>query len=434
MTRFAISILLFIITVTPALAEQTVVGTGHPAQDVENVQAAVDAGGLILLRGDFNFGLDGRVKISKNTRLMGESDATGEPTTTIKGGFWTFYCPLPVKGAPPSKKGPLIKVRSIHFIGAKGTPLHFPHAGGVDVSDCTISEMIPQEISMKWADGDTLPFQAGIVVGNRLESPKRMVKRAVRGTVRIENNRFFMESDAPNRTLGIGIMVDWTWAADITIAKNVIHRASRNGIQVLDNTLDDKGRGTITIDGNSIITPDTGIPHPNKYGPNGIEAGWYMDTSGGVDFSRNNRMSLSGNRVEGRGDNSTGLLLYANDVVATCNDIIMGSGTSSLGIVQTGSRGFFANNRIRGEARYAIYCHQFEALKASSNTFAWTEINDFTGIKGQVYLRGNVNVIIGHAPSSLVDKGKGNRVVEAKPCALPEVDPEGESWEPVDDL
>lgn len=423
-------ILIFMLTL-PASADQTVVGTGDPAQDVENVQTAVSAGGAVLLRGSFDFGRDGRVKISRDTRITGETDSVGEPKTKISGGYWTFYSPLPMQDTPPAGNGPIISIRAIHFDGAKGTPLHFTHVGGLDVRGCTISKVMPQEIGVKWEDGDTLPFQAGIVVGNRLDSRNKPIKRAARGTIRIEDNRFYMETAKPDRTAGYGIMVDWTWGADITIKANIIHRAARNGIEVLDNTLDAKEQGTISIDDNRIITPDTGIPYPHKYGPNGIVAGWYFETAGGADFSRNNRISLTGNRIEGRGEASTGMLLYANDIIATCNDIIMSGGTEARGIVQTGSRGFFANNRIRGEARYAIYCHPFEAMKAIANTFAWTELNDFTGIKGQIMLSGSVNVVIGKVPS-LIDKGKGNRMVNTKPCALPEVDPEGDAWEPVD--
>lgn len=324
-------------------------------------------------------------------------------------------------------------VHNIHFQGAKGTPLHFPYVGGLDVRGCTISEVKPQTINQKWADGDTLDFQAGIVVGNRLDSPQKRIKRAVMGTIKIEDNRFYMENNKPDRIAGFGVMLAWTWNAHVSISKNIVFKASRNGIEVLDNVLGPKGEGSITIDGNRITTPNEGIPYPHKYGPNGIVAGWYYDTSGGANFSQNNRVSMTGNRIEARGENSTGMLLYANDMVVTCNDIILGGGAGARGIVQTGSRGFFANNRVRGEGRYALYCHPFEALKGETNTFAWSDFNDFIPIKGEVFLGGNVNVIIGRTPS-LVDKGLGNRIVEAKPCALPEIDPEGESWEPVDDL
>jgi len=433
MHRILAAWLITILLVLPARADEiTVIGTGQPGQDIKNVQAAVDNGGSILLRGNFNFGPEGRVKITKDVRINGEADSVGEPTTKITGGFWTFYSPLPVKGAAPADKGPIVAVHSIRFDGAKGTPLHFPYIGGLDVRGCTVTDVAAQQIGIKWAEGDTLFFQAGLVAGNRLDHPKQRLKRAATGTIKIENNRFYMESNKPDITAGYGVMVDWTWGAEITIKDNIINRTSRNGIEVLDNVLDSKSRGSITIEGNRIVTADEGIAYPHKFGPNGIVGGWYFDTKGGADFSRNNRIAITGNRIEGRGETSTGILLYANDIVATCNDVIMGGGVQARGIVQTGSRGFFANNRVRGEAQYALYCHQFESLKATANTFAWTDLNDFTGIKGQVFLSGSVNVVVG-GTAYLVDKGKGNRVVETKPCALPEVDPEGDSWEPVDE-
>ena len=427
---FILGLVLF--SASPATAADiTVVGTGAPGHDVPNVQIAVDKGGSILLKGHFDFGSEGRVKITKNVRISGETDAVGEPTTTISGGFWTLYAPLPFKDAPPADTGPIITVSSIRFDGAKGTPLHFPHVGGLDVSGCTVTDVIPQQVGIEWSGGDALPFQAGIIVGNRIVYTKSELKRAVTGTVRIENNRFFMENKRPDETAGFGVLVNWTTGADIVIKDNIVLRSSRNGIEVLDNARDAKGRGSISITGNRITTDDEGLPYPHKYTPNGIVAGWYFDTSGGADFSRNNRMAISGNRIEARGDASTGILLYANDMVVTCNDIIMGGGASARGIVQTGSRGFFANNRVRGEARYALYCYPFEALKATANTFAWTELNDFTSIKGHILLGGRVNVVVGKVPS-LLDKGKGNRAVDTPPCALPEVDPEGESWEPIE--
>jgi hypothetical protein len=417
--------------VVPAHADQVVVGTGQPAQGGAHVQAAVDKGGSVLLKGNFNFGPEGRVKLTKNVRIRGEADAIGEPETTITGGFWTLYSPLPYEGAPPADDGPIIAIQALRFDGAKGTPLHFPYTGGLDVSGCTVTDVIPQLVNIEWSGGDTLPFQAGIIVGNRIVHTRDRLKRAVTGTVRIADNRFHMMNNKPDATAGYGVLVDWTSGADITIKNNIINHASRNGIEALDNILGSKGNGTISIAGNRITTDEEGVEYPHKYGPNGIVAGWYFDTSGGADFSRNNRIAVTGNRIEGRGEASTGILLYANDMVVTCNDLIMGGGAEARGIVQTGSRGFFANNRVRGEARYAVYCHPFESLVATANTFAWTDMSLFTGIQGQIMLGGSVNVVVGKI-SSLTDKGKGNRTVETPPCSLPEVDPEGESWEPVD--
>ena len=180
--RALFAVLIVLLAACPAKAAETMVtGTSNPGQDLPNVQAAVDKGGLVMLRGRFDFGLDGRVKITKNVRIRGEADSVDEAVTTITGGFWTFYAPLPVKGAPPADKGPIISIRQIRFDGAKGTPMHFPHVGGLDVRGCTVTNVIPQQVDIEWSGGDTLHFQAGIVVGNRIDHPKSALKRAVTG-------------------------------------------------------------------------------------------------------------------------------------------------------------------------------------------------------------------------------------------------------------
>jgi len=422
MYRFFTTLFLVLLLAVPARAEDALIsGTGDPARDLANVQAALDKGGTVRLRGHFDFGRDGRVKITKNVRILGKLDGLGEPLTTITGGDWTFYSPLPVDSAPPGNDGPLIVVRNLRFDGATGTPLHFAHAGGLEVGGCVVTNVVPQNAAITWSQGDSLPFQAGIVIGNRLVHPKGGLKGAITGTVLIENNRLEMINDHPEETAGYGVLADWTTGAEITIRDNEIERTSRNGIEVLDNELDDKGKGAIRIQSNKIATDNAGIAYPNKYGPNGIVVGWYFDTRGGGDFSRNSRAVITGNRIEARGEDSIGLLLYANDLVATCNDIIMAGGRGARGVVQTGSRGFFANNRVRGRANYALFCYPFEALTATANTFAWTELGLFTGVKAQVLLGGRVNVVVGTVPS-LIDHGQGNRVVDSPPCALPEAD------------
>lgn len=428
MRRFFTALFLVLLFTVSAQADDTVVtGTGDPARDVANIQAALDKGGTVRLLGHFDFGAGGRAKITRNVRILGRLDGTGEPLTTITGGDWTFYSALPVDTAPPGKDGPLIVVRNLHFDGATGTPLHFAYAGGLEVGGCVVTNVIPQDAAITWSQGDSLPFQAGIVIGNRLVHPGDGLKGAVTGTVLIERNRLEMINDHPAETAGYGVLADWTTGAEMTIRDNEINRTSRNGIEVLDNELGVKDKGFIRIQSNRIVTDNEGLAYPNKFGPNGIVAGWYFDTSGGIDFARNNRIVITGNRIEARGEESIGMLLYANDLVATCNDIVMGGGRGARGVVQTGSRGFFAHNRVRGRANYALFCYPFEALTATANTFAWTELGLFTGFKGQVLLGGRVNVVVGAAPS-FIDHGQGNRVVDCAPCSLPEADPETGAW------
>ena len=60
---------------------------GNTPADVDNVQYAVDAGGVVLLKaGVFNFGEDGSVVIVKDVEILGETNKKGNLLTTIMGG------------------------------------------------------------------------------------------------------------------------------------------------------------------------------------------------------------------------------------------------------------------------------------------------------------------------------------------------------------
>lgn len=409
-----------------------VIATGDPALDVKNVQAAVDQGGEVLLRGNFDFGDNGRVIINKKAVIRGETDSLGLPTTTINGGFWTFHSKLPVPAAPPAKKGPLIDIRNIRFNRPKGAAIHIVYASGVTIRNIEVENVRPQELKRRWRESETLRFAAGIVVGTRLAHPETPVRMAVTGVVTIADNRLHMLCDRPTMTSGHGIMVDRTWAAILKIENNTVTRASRNGIEALDNDRGGNEEAGIVISGNRVVTDDEGIAHPNMFTPNGIVAGWFLDTAGGTATGKNSPASILGNRVEIRGQSSTGLLLFADGVVAAGNDIIAAGGEKSLGIVQTGSRGLLLDNRVRGRAQYAIFNVPFERLSASANTIAWNKLEEFTGYKGQILLRGAVNTVLGKALVN--DKGKANSQRDLARPETPGNELDGEDWEPVDTL
>lgn len=106
----AIALTLF---VGPAAGQtKTVYGTGNPEVDVPAVQVAVDQGGLVILKGTFDFGSDagnhiivpGRVGAAqdvkgkstvfihlKNVTIVGVKDANGKLLTVVKNGMPPFW-------------------------------------------------------------------------------------------------------------------------------------------------------------------------------------------------------------------------------------------------------------------------------------------------------------------------------------------------------
>ncbi len=135
-------VVMAIFSFTSAEAQITVVGQNNPAVDIQALQKSVDQGGTINLKGTFDFGNEGRVNITKDVKIIGETNHKG-PVTKIKGGFWTLHSPLPAQ-LPPTASGPKITIQGIHFDGALWIPIHLAHSSGATISNNKITNVRPK--------------------------------------------------------------------------------------------------------------------------------------------------------------------------------------------------------------------------------------------------------------------------------------------------
>lgn len=142
-----IFLLLPTLAVSAATYDSVVTGKGDANQDVKAVQDAVNQGGTVLLKGTFDFGIEGRVNIKNDIKVFGETDSQGKPLTRINRGHWSFYSPMPSKDSPPEAPGPKIAIRGIHFDGALWTPMHFPYTSGAEISGNKITNVLPYQIA-----------------------------------------------------------------------------------------------------------------------------------------------------------------------------------------------------------------------------------------------------------------------------------------------
>jgi len=94
----------------------------------------------VLLVGLLTLGDTGRVVLSKDVAISGEADSSGAPTTTVIGGDWTFFSPLPAT-LPPSEAGPKIRIQSIHFRQPLGPPIHLAYCGGANIRGNKVTEI-----------------------------------------------------------------------------------------------------------------------------------------------------------------------------------------------------------------------------------------------------------------------------------------------------
>jgi hypothetical protein len=392
---------------SPQSFDSVVVGVNDPANDVKAVQDAVNQGGTVLLKGTFDFGKKGRVIIRRDITILGEVDKEGNPLTKINGGFWTFFSPLPSPKSPPKVPGPKVAIRGIHFDGALWTPLHFPYTSGAEISYNKITNVLPFQVPRKWKGGDTLMLHAGAVFGTRFVHREKILPAAT-GKLIFANNWVDLKNENPTKIMGQGAFFIWTWGADILVRDNYITNVSRNSIETLDNYVDEKGQGTVTIENNKVITPTEGIPFPSPATPNGIIAGWFLDKSGGTDPARYSKIHILNNYIEVRGKTGVGIGVLSDKVVVGFNEIVVGGGPRTAGIGLMGSDGLIAKNTFKGSGAFAISTRKWGPLTASRNNLMWNDIRGFKSSVAHVAFKGNDNFILGSS-CKIVDSGQNNR-------------------------
>lgn len=401
---------LFLINSSLFAYDKIVTGKGNAEVDVKAVQEAVDQGGKLLLKGSFVFGPEGSVKIKEDIEIHGEVNNAGVPVTKINGGFQTFQTILPSTDPPLPGPGPKIKIKNIHFDGARWTPMHFPYTSGAEMSGNLITRVLPHAVPVKWSGGEKLLVHAGVLLGTRFAHREKIIPGAVTGNLVFSNNVVDLYCEKPELTMGQGAFFIWTWGATIEISGNKFRNVSRNAIETLDNYVDEAGQGSVLIAENNVVTPSAGIPFPSPTTPNGIVVGWFLDRSGGSDPSRNSKITVLRNYVQTNGESSVGIVSLADGTSILGNRVEVKSGSQSKGIAQLGCNAFIARNQIDGTGGWALRVLSWKDGQANRNTFAWNDVSGFKATAADIECLGNNNTFIGKS-CNFDNKGKANMML-----------------------
>lgn len=374
------SLISFMVLVTfiPVQAQVTVVGQNNPAVDIQAVQRAVDQGGTVNLKGTFDFGSESRVNITKDVKIIGETNHKG-PITKIKGGFWTFHSPLPAQ-LPLTAPGPKITIKSIHFDGSLGNAIHLAYSSGATITGNKITNIRPKAADFPISGKTGLNYQHGILCSplfaQRPATPK-YIPDAFNGLLTIADNDIDMTNDVPTKTMAQGVWVMWTTGINAQIQRNTILNCARNSIETIDNHLGKDGSGTIVIKDNKIVTSIEGIAVPTPSTPNGMVIGWFLDLSGGLDPQRNIKYIIVSNAIRTRGKTSCGIALFTDGVVLV-NNAILSEGTEALPLFIASSDGYIAYNKVEGDSvNPAIMVRPWKPFKASKNVVVDNDLKQF---------------------------------------------------------
>jgi len=401
-----------------AEAQITIVGQNNPAVDIQSVQRAVDQGGAINLKGTFDFGNDGKVNITKDVQIIGETNHKG-PVTKIKGGFWTFHSPLPAK-LPPEAPGPKITIQGIHFDGALWTPIHLAYSSGATISNNKMTNIRPKAMGGQLIFGKPgLNMQQGIVCHPgyaqiQMET-RKYIPNVFTGNLIIEDNDIDLTNDVPTKTMAQGVIVLWTTGINGQIQRNTVINCARNSIETIDNFLGKDGSGMVIIKDNKIVNSVEGIPVPTPATPNGIVVGWFLDISGGLDPQRNIKYVVVNNAIRTRGKTSIGIAAFTDGVVVV-NNAILSEGTDAVAIGVRSSDGYIAYNRMEGtSSNPAVAIGVWKPLKGSKNVIVDNDLKQFKSSAADVvFAKDTCNNLFTGPKCKVSDLGSNNSIQMTK--------------------
>jgi len=373
----------------PAPAE-VVYPTGNFPADVENVQAAVDRGGIVLLKAtnvdgqptSFNFGppiggVGGRVVLETDVWVQGET--TDASTTTIGGGVIPFV----------GRDGH-IRIESLNFEGPLLSAIIVIRSTGAEIVGNRITSVVPVLLDFGLTEGRAIKFLANAF--------------PITGTVVVADNVILdMHAD-----LSDAIVFDEV-EADTRIEGNCIADVQSNGIFLINS------RGPVRIADNFIA------PGPGDGGPFTLGNGIAILNTSAVDTSRSS-FDVTDNRLICENPNADGIYVLGfgatiDAPVITKNDVTMrGSSYGAITYYGSVSHGRVSNNRIDGDAAFAF---DIVAITpddvAESNTFKGNNISHFEAGIADVLLDVHTrNTVVHGRVRSVIDLGVDNLVSGSK--------------------
>ena len=393
---------------TGAAAQETVViGTGNPDVDVPAVQAAVDQGGEIILKGHFSFNTaptvptsQGRlatVLVSKAVTISGTQD--GE-MTSIDGGTSPFYVEAP--RAP-------VSIRRLRFIRPKHEAIFVSAVSGLVIASCKIEGLEP-------LSGTGHGILINTVTTPAVPNPTNPGKpENISGTLLIANNDIdAVGGTVLDNTLGITIFSVGVTGAEVEVY--VSGNKIRNTHEPAINFRRIVGRAY--IERNVVATGSVVGPAGNPQAIRIVNTGSYLIAHNFVDCG------WLGGDAEGIGVFSQFAEWPTERAIVVNNDVIMsapegtvfGNFSAAIGVYGFADANVMLNNRIRGRARAVLseplfpLPPQVPAVPAN-NAFVLNRFDDFEPSVADVFVDVNVVNTSMVGPGTVEDHGIGTTVV-----------------------
>src|SRR5215831_15997146 len=399
-----------------AAAQTVVVGTGNPDIDVPAVQAAVDQGGDVVLKGHFSFDRSptiptnpageppAMVLVSKAVAISGareDHDDDGE-LTSIDAGTIPFYVEAP---------GAHVSIQGLRFIRPKGAAVRVYAVNGLVIASCKIEGAVPVNHG---SAGIAIATSSGL-----LGSPPTLMNPGkpenVSGTLFIVNNVIDVAGGtALDHTLGVLMFSVGVPGAqvDVHISGNTIRNTTERSI----NLYQIDGRAHIE---RNVITTSTILGNANVVFGRGTDV-IHVTGTGSYLVARNSVHSrwaaATGIRVQGQAAEwpIKGAVVVDNDVYMDAPEgTVFDANSAAIDVRGNAQDNVILNNRIRGRARAALVVANDTRISnvATNNHFILNRLDHFEASFADVVVGlGVMNTLI-VGQGTVDDQGVGTQVV-----------------------
>jgi hypothetical protein len=396
-----------------AAAQTVVVGTGNPDLDVPAVQAAVNQGGEVLLKGHFSFdrpptvptapepsvltGGLATVFVGRAVVISGTQDGD-EEMASIEGGTTPFYVDAP---------GASVTIQGLRFIRPRVDAVLVFAVSGLVMASCKIEGLEPAfgggaGIQILTSAGQPMPMTPG--------KPEN-----VSGTLLIVNNDMDLTgATAADAAIGVQIFSVGVPGAEVEayISGNKIRNVTEPAINIR------RAVGRVYVERNVITTGSLVAPPARSQAirvanlgsyliaHNRIDCGWTQPDAEGIGvFSQVAAWPMEG------------AVVVDNDVTMSAPEgTVFGDFSAGIGVYGFTEGTVVLNNRIRGRAKAALSMPVFPlppqvAAVPANNAFVLNRVDDFEASVADVLVGlGAMNTRIVGA-GTVQDLGTGTIIV-----------------------
>jgi hypothetical protein len=391
-----------------------VTGTGNPHLDVPAVQAAVDQGGSVVLRGHFSFHKPPNlppgsiykrmVTVSNEVTITGHPDANGH-LPIIEAGDWPFLI---------DAGNARVTIHKLHFVRPKSGAIWIYSVGGLLIRGCHIERVQPS-VEFGMEGGQTNAVAAAIFAGADPHPPNAInpgTPGDFSGTLAILNNDIDVGGGLDVDGMSVlGVVMFRLGTPDrevkIVVSGNTIRNVTAPAINLRVVGGRAHAEQNVLITGNiSGMNPDViRVFGSGSYviARNTIDCGWMGGTATGIDlFSQQPPMAPISNAI-----------VVDNDVTMSAENGTVSTDLSA-GIKMKGfaQGSLVLNNRIRGRASAALSLIDLNGGMPASNWLLLNDVANFHSSVADVFIDAGVTdtFVLGHQ-GSLIDHGVGTVVV-----------------------